>query len=693
MFVSARFCLLAAFGLAFAGAASAVESTPPLSLTNLGLHAASFEATDDGNFVFLGVDEAQQGGLDLNGDGDAFDQVLHVHDVQTTVTTNIGLAITGNLAVSGSRVVFELSENGHGGVDWNLDGDAFDSIPQILDATTLTITDPGIAGSYFPPMIDGDYVAFEVLEADQAATDLNGDGDVNDSVLHVFDLVTGVTTNTFLAAKASFAGATPRLSGKLVTVLVSEANQGMTDLNGDGDMFDSVAHAIDLTTNAVTNLGLASPWSSPAEILGGAVYVLVPEAEQANTDLNGDGDRFDLVPHVYRNVTPPIMNLGVAGFGAIHESGTIVFSVAEASHGFTDLNSDGDASDLVLHTFNLKTDVLQNLGVAAVAPLADQGRFAFGVYEGSQGNTDLNGDGDAADWVLHVHDVTTGVTENHQIEGLPTAFQRGRIGYLLTEFQAGLVDLNGDGDVWISEQVPHVFDLDKGTVLNLGVAGFMAEGTIDRMLVKINEQIDGGIDRNGDGDAHDDVLTVFEGDHGTTIDFALDGSEVHVAGEQLTFAVSEAANGGVDLNADGDANDWVLHVAHLTPGVCGTIQPYGSGCGGWYSNPPELLMRGCIQPGQAISSTIVRGMPRGYAFVSFGRERAELAMSSQCSLLISPPLPLFLGPVLLSAFGSTRIDAMVPVEAPTGMVRMQAFIDASGPSGPAVTNAIEFEIE
>ena len=639
VFLSARGCLSAAIVLlTTAPLARGEDPPPPQTVTNIGLHAHSFETTDDGTYSFLAVDESMQGGLDLNGDGDATDLVLHVHDALTTVTTNIGLAISGSLAVSGTRVAFELSENQHGATDRNGDGDAFDAIPQVFDAATMSVTDIGIAGSYFPPIVDGDHVVFEVLEFDEGATDLNGDGDVNDSVLHVHDLAAGITVNTGLAAKASFSGPTSRVQGTLATVLVSESNQGSTDLNGDGDMFDSVAHAIDLDTDSITNLGLASPWSSPATILDDVVYVLVPEAEQGNTDLNGDGDRFDLVPHLYRNVTPPITNVGVAAFEAIREKDTLVFSVSEAGHGFKDLNGDADANDLVLHTYDLSGDVLLNLGLAAVSPLADTERFAFGVYEGSQGNNDLNGDGDSMDWVLHVHNVTTSQTENLAIEGLPAAFQRSRIGYLLTEFQAGHVDLNGDGDVWISEQVPHVLDLEDGSVRNLGVAGFVAEGSDDRILVKINEQIDGGIDRNGDGDIHDDILSIYEGDFGTSIDFAIDGSEVHVAGEQLTFAVSESANGFVDLNGDGDAQDWVLHVAHVTPGVCGEIVEYGEGCGGWFGAPPGLMMRGCVRPGHPISSTIVRGQPRGHAFVSFGRERADLLMSTECSLLISPGL-------------------------------------------------------
>ena len=35
--------------------------------------------------------------------------------------------------------------------------------------------------------LDGNLVAFGVFESNQGNTDLNGDGDTNDTVLHVFD--------------------------------------------------------------------------------------------------------------------------------------------------------------------------------------------------------------------------------------------------------------------------------------------------------------------------------------------------------------------------------------------------------------------------------------------------------------------------------------------------------------------------
>ena len=56
-------------------------------------------------------------------------------------------------------------------------------------------------------------VAFTVSEADHGATDLNGDGDALDNVLHVLDLLTGVTKSTGRSAvPCTFAECDPRCS-------------------------------------------------------------------------------------------------------------------------------------------------------------------------------------------------------------------------------------------------------------------------------------------------------------------------------------------------------------------------------------------------------------------------------------------------------------------------------------------------
>src|SRR5690242_1018974 len=71
-------------------------------------------------------------------------------------------------------------------------------------------------------------VAFRTSESHQAMSDLNGDTEANDQVLHVVDLASGIATNIMLDASGPLA-----CGGDLFAFGVSEANQGIggTDLN------------------------------------------------------------------------------------------------------------------------------------------------------------------------------------------------------------------------------------------------------------------------------------------------------------------------------------------------------------------------------------------------------------------------------------------------------------------------------
>jgi hypothetical protein len=103
---------------------------------------------------------------------------------------------------------------------------------------------------------------------------------------------------------------------------------------------------------ATRNLGLASLWPSVGTHVVG---FLVEERRQGNMDLNGDGDAFDAVVHVFDGRRRRILNLGLAereGIPSIPTAGNIVaFGVHEKAQGNTDLNGDGDTDDRVIHVF------------------------------------------------------------------------------------------------------------------------------------------------------------------------------------------------------------------------------------------------------------------------------------------------------------------------------------------------------
>ena len=103
----------------------------------------------------------------------------------------------------------------------------------------------------------------------------------------MIDAAADTTTNLGLAITAI------SINGNLVRVLVTESGQGNTDLNGDGDSIDRVPHVFDAATGTTTNLGVDG---SALRIDGTLVALVVYESQQANPDVNCDGDTPEFVP-------------------------------------------------------------------------------------------------------------------------------------------------------------------------------------------------------------------------------------------------------------------------------------------------------------------------------------------------------------------------------------------------------------
>lgn len=430
------------------------------TITNLGLASPGQNVAADGNLVAFTVSESEQGNADLNGDGDTNDDVLHLLDVPTGKITNLGLAVVGPPAVHGHRVVFAVSESGQSGKDLNGDGDAADPVVHVYDASTGTLTNLGLA-STGKLLASQNLISFTVNEASQGHTDLNGDGDATDYVLHVYDPTTDSTINLGLAL---WNGLTFASDGNLVTFVVSESQQGGTDLNGDGDIGDEVVHVFNAATMTTTNLGVAqaeqiSGAPGRPSVSGNLVVFPISESAQGKTDLNGDGDTSDSVLHVYDVATGTLTNLRLALFPgppAVSVDGKLVaFSVYESAQAHTDLNGDGDAFDMVEHVYDAATGTVTNLKLASLGlPVVSGNLVAFSVSEFLQGFTDLNGNGSPFDSVVHVFDARTGTTRNLRLASTDafspsTLTLNGKLlAFPVPEFLQGNLDLNGDGDAF-----------------------------------------------------------------------------------------------------------------------------------------------------------------------------------------------------------------------------------------------------
>jgi hypothetical protein len=394
---------------------------------------------------------------------------------------------------------------------------------QLFDARTRQLRDLGVPG--FAVLLRGRLLVVGVPEQappDAIGRDLNGDADTDDFVIHVFDTARGTLRNLgFVCCDVYDLG--DSFPGRLA-FSVPESSQGGRDLNGDGDDDDLVLHVFELRTGAVTNTGLAVPTSVERAVAaaGQRLVASVRESSQGNVDLNGDGDTDDAVVHVFDSARGRAVNLGLAedanAFLFQVGAGVALVPVPEANQR-ADLNRDGDREDVVLQRVVLGSNRIQNSALAIsvenleLDPAAEVAAFA--VREADQGCTDLNGDGDCSDLVAHFLATRTGAVRSSQLsigEGGLDLAQGGRA--VLAADEPGVArDLNGDGD--LGDAVVQVIDARTLSVLNTRLAlpssattGFA--GRLDAippgarsadpypLLVSERQQ---GRDLNGDGDA------------------------------------------------------------------------------------------------------------------------------------------------------------------------------------------------
>jgi hypothetical protein len=431
---------------------------------NLGL-AVDEMAADDRAVVFA-VRERDQAHSDLNGDGDWLDSVLHSHDFGTGELVNLELA-GAPLWLSEGRALVVVDEKEHFGQDLNGDGDAFDLVLHLVGVQGGALN-LGLAvdGPHAQVQADGRVAAFLVSEREQGQ-DLNGDGDLSDRLLGVIDLAHG--TQVQLLGPATFLRSTVRVSdpwvvypgtssgpstlhvidlrsGQIVDLGVPAAANAIA-MHGSSLVFgarvgnDMVLHVYDAESGVLRNVGesirsldfdgamvafltesrepraftpdngvvgvkgVVSDFGSPHGPLGFYPWVLYGARETTGEDLNGDGDFDDEVAGVFDATAPEPINLGLSlrgnGYSTRHCG---VVTVSEAEQG-ADLNRDGDLEDTVPHALDPRSGRLISLGVALWSLPGTDGyarRPAALLFKASERNEqrDLNGDGDTFDFVL-----------------------------------------------------------------------------------------------------------------------------------------------------------------------------------------------------------------------------------------------------------------------------------------------------
>lgn len=346
-------------------------------------------------------------GVDLNADGDLTDQIVSAwrSSAQLRVTSGLHGQNTTPIQLEGGRVVFGADESKSGAIDLNGDGDTADRVLSVLAAatgTTTTIAMGQQSPTLLPYAVHGDrlaYVSFEPwLASIGSPADLNGDGDVADFVMTVRDLVTG-TVDFGRATSGSFV-----VFGDHVAYGAREANEGATDLNADGDVNDLV-FVVDRFGAASRSsfLGVGVAFGA-AGGLGGAGRFLVFFAESTvATDLNGDGDLGDVVPFDFDLGAQTFRNTRLGASFAAAALDRLALRVEEP-YQQADLNGDGDQLDGVFHLGKYppgSSGIVSNYGsgcptgagqlakIDLHGELVANGRFALQIRGAAPGSTAL----------------------------------------------------------------------------------------------------------------------------------------------------------------------------------------------------------------------------------------------------------------------------------------------------------------
>lgn len=371
------------------------------ALENTGMTTPSRLFLEQGSVAYF----ANERGGDRNGDGDALDLfVLQVFDLATRMNHDSRLATDGADPVfAGGAWLVGVPEPAQGR---DLDGDgartsvvAHVFVPGI-DPVMDEVRNLGLACVDFPCALagpaDGAATLFALRVAETDEVDLNLDGDFLDLVPHLYDPGRNLLFGTGVASFAP-----PVFGGGVLGFLADEAGQG-ADLDGDGDLFDSVAFQADLLTGEARSLA-----QEAIDLRGSPDFLLLARREvAAGIDWNGDGDRADVVVHVFDPRKDRTTNTRVASADVFGATASEILLYSDETAQSIDLNTDGDLFDQVFVLFSLTEDRARSTGLAGGPGGERFGRLGPGggvlllVNELAQGR-DLDGDGDQRDDVVH----------------------------------------------------------------------------------------------------------------------------------------------------------------------------------------------------------------------------------------------------------------------------------------------------
>jgi hypothetical protein len=209
--------------------------------------AAAYEPIGgNGNIVLTGPKSALVKVEYASGTGPRFKWIrigLNGPEASSVLDQSFAANSTEGVSLGDNRYLIDQVEEG---TDLNGDGDTTDTVAQLITASTkvnlrvIADIDSALDNPPAAALEPGGAFAFAVTEG----TDLNGDGDTNDDVVHVYD---NGLINLRLATSDKLSNYIPEFAageadGELA-IIVPETIQG-ADLNGDGDRLDQVGYII-----------------------------------------------------------------------------------------------------------------------------------------------------------------------------------------------------------------------------------------------------------------------------------------------------------------------------------------------------------------------------------------------------------------------------------------------------------------
>ncbi|MBI5416359.1 hypothetical protein HZA55_00190 [Candidatus Poribacteria bacterium] len=235
--------------------------------------------------------------------------------------------------------------------------------------------------------------------------------------------------------------------------------------------------------------------------------------------------------------------VGVGGDFRSFSFPIIAFSTDERDVNI-DLNDDGDKIDAIVRYFNVETKELVNTKIWGNSVYIDKGTISFTTPEGNT-KQDLNNDGDMADLIVQYYDISQKALFNTKLVGFDPVIKNNFI-YFRTN--------SGP----YNSLIIRIYNIATGEVIDTGVEGQFSYDSIDNNIISfISNEQNMRIDLNKDGDKIDSVVGYYDVLN-KKLNIISYSYFIPSLNEGIVSFITFEGYAGLDLNFDGDRNDFIL---------------------------------------------------------------------------------------------------------------------------------------